>query len=324
MIYVVYASQSKMIKDGLKKLLDKEIPEQDPMNTIYMDMGNRRLYELYDEASYLPLGYDKKAVVAENFYYLAKTKTKAKIAKDDDVEGITSYFENPMDEITVFILVYSDTLDDKSDMYKALAKGGAKFIPVLPFTDEKWDSYIPKYFENRGVVIYNDAISVLKERINGDYSTFINEATKLMTYCVDEPITLEIVEKLVPVPLEDDVYSLSNALCHGEIGKAISIYRDLKIKSTDPITLIRLLATQFRFLNQISYLKDRGYSIDDMMRELNCKYGRVKMSLTNLRYIDSYQIADILEDLYKCELDIFTGKIDQDIAFQMLLANFKV
>lgn len=324
MIYVVYASQSKMIKDGLKKLLDKEIPEQDPMNTIFMDMGNRRLYELYDEASYLPLGYDKKAVVAENFYYLAKSKTKAKIAKDDDVEGILSYFEMPMDEITVFLLVYADALDEKSEMYAALTKGGAKFIPVLPFTDEKWDSYIPKYFENRGSYIYGDAAQLLKERIQGDYSTFVNEATKLMTYCGDDPITLKIVQELVPVPLEDDVYALSNALCHGEIGKAISIYKDLKIKSTDPITLIRLLATQFRFLNQIAYLRDRRYSIDDMMRELNCKYGRVKMSLTNLRYIDSDQIADILEDLYRCELDIFTGKIDQDIAFQMLLANFKV
>lgn len=324
MIYVVYASQSKMLKDGLKKLLDNEIQKQDPMNTIYMDMGTRRLFELYDEASYLPLGYDKKAVVAENFYYLAKSKTKPKIAKDDDAEGITSYFENPMDEITLFILVYSDTLDDKSDMYKALVKGGAKFIPVLPFTDEKWDAFIPKYFENRGVVIYPDAAGLLKERICGDYSTFVNEAAKLITYIDCEPITLEMVEKLVPVPLEDDVYALSNALCHGDIGQAISIYRDLKVKSTDPVTLIRLLATQFRFLNQISYLRDRGFSIDGMMRELNAKYGRVKMSLNNLRYIDSDQISDILEDLYKCELDIFTGKIDQDIAFQMLLANFKV
>ncbi|MCQ2773073.1 MAG: DNA polymerase III subunit delta [Bacilli bacterium] len=322
MIYVVYASQSKMVKDGINKILDKEVPERDPMNSVYLDMGNRKLVELYDEASYLPLGYEKKAVVAENFYYLEKSKSKPKLMKDDEIEGLLSYFRNPMEEVIVLLLVYSDTLDEKGEIYKALADGNAKFIPVLPFTDDKWDAYIPRYFENRGTHIEDSAAKLLKERINGDYSTFVNEADKLITYVDGEIVTYDIVEKLVSRPLEDDVFVLSNALCHKDIGLAIAIYKDLKVKSAESVSLIRLLSREFRFLNQVAFLRDRGYSIDQMMSELNQKYGRIKAGLNSLRYIETEDIGKMLEDLYQAELNIFTGKVDQDIAFQLLLANF--
>ena len=322
MIYVIYASQSKMVKDAAKRILDKEIPDRDPMNFVSMDMGTTKMVSLYDEASYIPLGYDKKAVVAENFYYLEKSRTKPKLMKDDEMDGLISYFRNPMEEVIVLLLVYSDTLDEKSEMYKALADGNAKFIPVLPFTDEKWDAYIPKYFENRGAHIESEAAPLLKERIRGDYSTFVNEADKLLTYVDGEVITYDIVEKMVSRPLEDDVFMLSNALCHKDIGLAISIYKDLKVKSAESVSLIRLLSREFRFLNQVAFLRDRGYSIDQMMSELNLKYGRIKAGLNSLRYIETEDVGKMLESLYQAELNIFTGKVDQDIAFQLLLANF--
>lgn len=322
MIYVIYASQSKMVKDAAKRILDKEIPDRDPMNSVSLDMGTTKLVQLYDEASYIPLGYDKKAVVAENFYYLTKTKTKAKIMKDDELDGLLSYFRNPMEEVVVFLLVYSDEIDTKGEIFKALEAGNAKFMSVAPFTDDKWAEFIPHYFEKRDFFIDYQAAALLQDRIGGDYSLFINEAEKLMTYCDNGKITYDVVDKMVAKPLEDNAYILSNALCSGDIALALSVYKDLRVGSVEPIVLLRLLGNQFRFLNQVAYLYNEGYSIDGIMNETKQKYGRIKASISNIRAIGTKTIAKTLEDLYQAELDIFTGKIDQDLAMELLIANF--
>lgn len=322
MIQVIYNPQSRMCKTALRKMLKNDLPEHDDMNYVEVDMGKERLLDLANECLALPLGYDKKAVVAENFYYLEKSKTKPKLIKGDETESLIAFFKNPDPAILLYILVYAETLDDSSELYKALKEGGATFNVVGSFTPDQWPAVVAHFFEKRGIEIEQNAIQELVDRVGGDYSTFLNEGQKLVSYSNGDPIKKEIVEMLVSQPLEDDAFQLSNALTRGDKKRAFTVYKDLKVKNVRGITLMNSLAKQLTFLHQVQYLNAKGFSSQAIAKELGCSVGRANASLYSVKKMKDNSLEKGIESLYQAQLSVMSGKTDEDLAFNLFLANF--
>jgi DNA polymerase-3 subunit delta len=322
MIQLLFSPQPRMVKGALKKLMQTSCPAPDPMNFVSFDLGVTPLVDVANECLSLPLGYDKKTVVAENCFFLEKSRTKPKYLKGDQPEALLSYLENPDPAVDLYLLVYNDALDERGDFFKALLKDGARINPVSEFTKEQWHDYIARFFEKRGVRIDGMAIAELQNRIGGDYARFLNEGQKLVAYSAGEPITKTVVEALVNEPLEDDAFRLSNALTRGDVKNAIRIYRDLRVFSAEPISLIHLLANQFRFLNEARYLQSSGLSNAQIAGALQSSPMRVSIALENLRRMGDETLDNALDGLYDCEVSILTGKSDPDLAFSLYLANF--
>ncbi len=326
MINVLFSSQSRMLKGPLQRMIKETIPEHDDLNYVKIDMSTARLLDLSNECLSLPLGYDKKAIVAENFYYLSKTKTKKKLLSNDDDEPLLNFFKNPDPNIELYLLVYSESLDEKSSFYKALQEGGCKFSGVTAFDQNDWQNFIPKFFEKRGTKIMPDATTELLERIEGDYSLFIQEGNKLLAYANGETVTLDMVKKLVSAPLEDDIFVLSNALTKGDKQLALHVFKDMQIKGSSggAIPLMNMLCNQFIFLDQVRYLYKRGFDVFDISKKLNCSPGRVKASLYNVKKMSPICLSRAINQLYFYEMNIFQGKMSDILAFELFLANFEL
>ncbi|MCR4561710.1 MAG: DNA polymerase III subunit delta, partial [Bacilli bacterium] len=279
MIYLLLSPQSKIVRVYYQKLVKKILPERNEMNCVSFDMGTSLLRDVAEECSYVPLGYDKKVVVAENCYFLEFAKEKPKFQKDDRIEDLIDYFSHPNPDVDLFLFVYSDKLAAKSEFYTALLQGGVQVREIPEYTEEQWLVLIPNYMEKRGVQIDRDAVAEFHRRVGGDYALFLNEAKKLITYANGERITLKTVEELVSPPIEDDAFELSNALLQKDKRRAMLIHEDLTIKNTEPIIFIRLLTKQFRFLNEVLYLKNQGYSKDQIAAALKATSGRIYHSL---------------------------------------------
>lgn len=322
MIQVLYSSEPKMLKSALRKVLKASLPTRDEMNFVTLDMGISKLIDLYNEVESLPLGYDKKAVVADNFCYLEKSKTKSKAMKNDDPDPLLSYFVSPNPEIDLFLLVYKDEIDERSRFCKALKEGGAKFSEVGLLSEEQWKTYASSYFEKRGCPISSEARDLLLERVKYRYTPFLSEAEKLVCYSNSELIEKDTVEKMVSAPLEEDVFLLSRSLSKGDKGKALAIYKDLKKNGTNAVTLMNLLAKEYRFLNEVGILQEQGYDAYSTARELSSSPGRVNASLYSLRRLSLRKIRDCQEMIYKALLSIMTGVYNEETAFTLLIANF--
>ncbi len=324
MIQVIYNPQSSMCKTALRKVLKNDLPERDEMNYVELDMGKERLIDLANECESLPLGYDKKAVVAENFFYLEKTKTKQKPQKGDVADDLLTFFKKPDPNISLYILVYSEALDENGDFFKALKEGGAKFTVVNSFGPDQWPVVVNNFFEKRNTKINADAVKELILRVNNDYSAFLNEAMKLVTYANGETITKQTVETLVSKPLEENMFELSNALTRGDKKKALNVYNDLKVHNTRGISLMNALVKQLTFLHQVQYLNNNGMNPQTIAKELGCSIGRANASLYSVRKMSDKCLEKAIEDLYQAELGVMTGKVDEDLAFNLFLANFSL
>lgn len=326
MINVFFSSQSRMLKGPLQRKIKEVLPEHDDLNYVKVDMSISKMLDLSNECLSLPLGYEKKAVIAENFHYLAKSKTKKKLLSGDDDTPLIDFFKNPDPSIELFIMVYADSLDEKSVYYKALKEGGCSFFGIAAFDESDWQKFIPQFFEKRGNKIAQDATTELLERIGGDYSLFIQEGNKLLTYANGQPITLEMVKMMVSAPLEDDIFVLSNALTKGDKQQAMHVFKDMQVKGSSggAIPLMNMLSNQFIFLDQVKYLYNRGYEVFDISTKLNCSPGRVKASLYNVKKMSASCLHKAINQLYYYQSSVFQGKMTDKLAFELFLANFEL
>ena len=323
MIRVLYSLDAAMARHVAMKAIRKDFPTRDEFNYASFNMAMTTLNELADECEFLPLGTERKCVLASNCAFLAKSKTKYKYQKDDGPERLQRYLENPNEFIDLYLLVVAETVDEKNPLVKAIMKSGdIKGIP-LP-KPEEWIEYANRYFASKGCSIAPDAAREFISRVDNDYGRFLNDLEKLVAYANGEEIRIEAIRKLISPKVEEDTFAMSNALTRGDVAKAMAIYRDLKVFSVDEIRLINTLASQFLFMDEVRYLDAKGASSNEIAKELGTSPKRVEVTIRNLYRMKPDTLPRILDELYECEKAILTGSVNPEFAFSRFLANYHI
>ena len=141
MNFILCGEQFPMIRKRLAKILKERLKEPDDFNTVKIDLDESSVDEVIMEASLLPLGYDKKAVVVDNASFLQKD------AKEEDKKKILECLNNSIDEINLIFILRNDKLDKNSEITKNIQENGQIF-EFLNLKKEDWPVYCRKYFRN--------------------------------------------------------------------------------------------------------------------------------------------------------------------------------
>ena len=321
MIYLIYGNQTPSIKSRVKKIVKENLPENDEMNLVKFDASNVLVQEWIDEANYIPLGYDHKIVIAENCYFLLKSKPKNKIESEQNYGELMNFLLHPSEECDLILTVPSLAISTTSDIYKQIKETG-KIIEIPDLDQNGWKDGVRRYcLENAHLKIDKDALNELADRTAGDVALLQTSVAKLSLYT--EHVTYEDVVLMVVRPLEDNAFLIFNHLIYGNNADAIKLFRDLRVSNVEPVTLISMLGNQFRLLNQVFYLYKNGRSDDEIAKELNIKPGRVYILKKNIALISEKAIHRALNDLFELDLQIKSGLVDRFYAFELFLINFK-
>ena len=324
MIYLISGRQNIRLKSQMKSIIKKSIQEIDPMNFVKHDATYTLVQEIVDDCNYLPLGYDKKAVAVDNCYFLLKEKTKVKIESDQDYQTLIAYLNNPSEDTELIFLVNTSEsdIDKKSPIFQAIEKNG-QIIALSEPKDNQWHEVVAHYFKEKwpNTKIDSDAVYELARRTEGDYASLFNNGSKLALYT--DHIRFEDVTLMVTRPLDENAFLLFNYLIDNKNIEAVTLFRDLKSTSVEPVTLISMIANQFRLLNRVSYLAKHGKDNDAIAEELKINPIRAKILKKNSMVISQKKINQTLEDLYQLDLQIKSGLVDRFYSFELFLINFK-
>ena len=324
MIYLVSGKQNIRLKSQMKSIVKKSLGEIDAINFVKHDATYTLVQEIVDDANYLPLGYEHKAVVVDNPYFLLKEKGRNKIESDQNYQELIDYINHPDESCDLIFLVNtSDSdIDKKSEIYQAIEKNG-QVIALTEPKENEWHQVVAHYFKEKwpNVVVDNDAIQELARRTEGDYASLFNNGSKLALYT--DHIRFDDVTLMVTRPLEENSFLLFNYLIDNKNIEAVSLYRDLKSSNVEPVTLISMIANQFRLLNRVFYLTKHSYDNDAIAQELNINPIRAKILRKNSMVISQKAINKTLEDLYQLDLNIKSGLVDRFYSFELFLINFK-
>lgn len=322
MVILYYSTDFQMAYSMGKKHAHKLEPKRNEFNFVSLNMAVTTLNTLYEECEMIPLGFESKTILADGCYFFAKTKTKPKLLPDDSYDKMSSYLSNPNMQVNLIFTCQAEKIDEKNPLVSLIKKVGVIKEVTLPKPNE-YQAYMERFFSSRGCSIANDAANELINRVGSDYGRFMQEIDKLASYANGEQISLINVEKLVAGKDEDDVFALSNALIRGDIKKSITIYRQLKLTSIDEVPLIGMLASQFRFMDMVSFLDNRGLDSNAIARELKASPYRVEITLRNLYRAKKGDVARVIEMLYQADKDILSGRCSGPYAFERFLANYK-
>ncbi|MCQ2800677.1 MAG: DNA polymerase III subunit delta [Bacilli bacterium] len=324
MIYLINGKQNIRLKSQMKSIVKKSLGEIDAINFIKHDASLVLVQEIVDDVNYLPLGYDHKAVVVDNPYFLLKEKGRNKLESDQDYNKLINCINHPDENCDLIFLVNTSEsdVDKKSDVYQAIEKNGQIIVLEEP-KESQWFEVVAHYFKEKwpNNRIDNDAVNELARRTEGDYASLFNNGSKLALY--SDHITYEDVTLMVTRPLEENAFLLFNYLLDNKNVEAISLYRDLKSANTKPETLIPMIANQFRLLNRVSYLSKKHFDADAIASELSINPIRAKILKKNSMIISQKRINQTLEDLYQLDLQIKSGLLDRNYSFELFLINFK-
>ena len=324
MIYLISGRQNIRLKSQMKSIVKKSIEEIDPMNFVKHDATYTLVQEIVDDANSMPLGYDKKAVIVDNCYFLLKDKGKVKIDGEQQYKKLINYINHPdPDTELIFLVNISESpLDKKSEIYQAIEKHG-KIVELADPKGTQWHEVVTQYFNKNwpNTVVDSDAIQELARRTEGDYASLFNNGSKLALYT--NHIRFDDVVLMVTRPLEENSFLLFNYLLENKNIEAVTLFRDLKNSNVEPVTLISMLANQFRLLNRVSYLAKHGCDNDTIAQELNLNPIRAKILRKNTMVISQKKINQTLEALYQLDLQIKSGLVDRFYSFELFLINFK-
>lgn len=324
MIYLISGKQNIRLKSQMKNIVKKSLGEIDAINFVKHDASYTLVQEIVDEANYLPLGYDHKAVVVDNPYFLLKEKGRNKIESDQNYQELIDYVNHPDENCDLIFLVNTadSDIDKKSEIYQAIEANG-QVIALTEPKDNEWHQVVTHYFKEKwpNTDIDSDAVQELARRTEGDYASLFNNGSKLALYT--DHIHFEDVTLMVTRPLEENAFLLFNYLIDEKNIEAVSLYRDLRSSSVEPVTLISMIANQFRLLDRVSYLNKKKYDVDAIAQELAINPIRAKILRKNSFVISQKTINKTLEDLYQLDLQIKSGLVDRFYSFELFLINFK-
>ena len=178
----------------------------------------------------------------------------------------------------------------------------------------------------KGYKIEENTINLLVEKCKSDITRLDSECNKLMLYknnskkITNADISNMVIEKLGES--NEVLFSFVNSLLSKDTKNSFKYYKELEKYNIDSNSIIGLVTSQTRLIYQVKTLADKGLSNDLIKETLGVKSVFQIKKIKNYIYQYSYlELSNLISSLALVDLNIKSGKLDSNMAIDMLLIN---
>ncbi|RXT14805.1 DNA polymerase III subunit delta [Ammoniphilus sp. CFH 90114] len=321
-IYLLYGTEAFLIEECINFIKTKAIDEQFlDFNFSVFDLNEIPIQQAVMDAETLPFMGDKRVVVAKNAHFL--TGAKASGGVDHSVDSLQAYLDNPTDTSILILTVFQDKLDERKKVVKGLKSVGA-VVPFMPLKDQELWGWIKRQAQKRGVQMDDHSAQTLDRIVGNDLRRLQQEMDKMASYVGQGGlITEEVVYSLGSRTLEQDIFGLIDKASRLDIDQAMRIYYDLLKNKEEPLTILSLLARQFRLILQVKILSARGYSGQQMASILGVHPYPIKLAAEKAQRFKEKALRRIIAYLAEEDYRIKTGQIDKSLSMELFFMRLR-
>lgn len=309
MNYLLYGVDTGRIQKEINKIVQEFSQDYD---LIQYDLKTSSMNEVLFEIGTIPFFSAHKVVVVKNCDFLSSASI------DFDLNQFENYLKNPILENVLIMTGEFEKCDTRIKIVK-LVNQTCRVKSFQSLDDKDKKSYIVEKLRQLQADISSDALNELISRLPIDTNVIDHQLEKIA--CYPDKITVEVVEALILKPIEENVFLLSESILNKKFHKAYSIYKDMISLSYDPIYLIAVISSQFRFYYQVKTCMKQMMSEDSITSYLKAHPYRVKLTCQIVRNIRIDRIMRILDACLQCDVDIKTGVRDKYLAFELFLIH---
>ena len=300
-IYVISANSYHLVDLEIKKIIKDQVPLVFNLNSCSID-------DLLEEASYFDLTGELKYLIASNADFLSSSKLS-----DKDENKLLSYLKNPNLNTIIIFTTYAP-IDNRRKIVKFI-KDQYKVINIPSWDKLKMKEEARNYLINKGYKIDNDSINYIVNNVYNNIDILYNELDKIILYYTNKNkiIYYKDIESIIGKEIDSNNYHFINAVIEKNLEEALRIWKNLKVYKVDSLTLINLLAREYRLMYNIKVLEKKNISLNELAHNLSLQDWQIKKLYNNSL---KYRREELLKNLYllaNMDLKIKKGDNDKDI-----------
>ena len=315
LLQLLYGTNIIRIEDKIKSIAKEYVGTLDDFNYTKINFKDTPAEQIIEEAQTLPFLADRKVIVVEEAVLFTAQKTGT--AVNHNIDLLIDYLKNKSDDTLIIFTVITEKLDERKKITKLMAERG-KQIEINEMNEKELTNYVRSVFDRNELEISTEALNLLLEKTSYKYEAVHNEVTKLVLYA-EGNVTVDDVENVVSVSLEQNVFLLTDFILKNEKQKAVRLARELILQKEEPMKLLHLVIGQFRLLYQVKILNGEGYQEDNIARTLKVHPYRVKLAQRHTR---KYPLEVLLEKMIICrdiDYKFKSSYLDRDTLFELFI-----
>jgi DNA polymerase-3 subunit delta len=299
-------------------------PGTGDLNTTVLDGRKLTLGELHHACDAVPFLADRRLVIVEGLLSRLTPRKGQTLsdAKRKLLDDLAAYLTH-LPPTTRLVLVEDHPLPPKHPILKLAKQEHRGYVKQFDHPDAKaLPGWIRKRVQKRGGRIEPRAAHRLAAVVGADLRLLDQEIVKLVTYSGGErAISPSDVETLVPYSQDAVIFDLVDALGRRDGSTAAKTLHRLIVEGEHPLGLLGMIVRQFRLLIQVKTLKVQGTPSRDVAKTLGIHPFPARKLHHQATHFTPAQLEKIYRYLSDTDLDIKTGKIDAEVALDLLVAG---
>ena len=299
-------------------------PDTVDLNTTVLDGGRVTLDELHHTCDAVPFLADKRLVIVEGLLSRLTPRKGRSLsdAKQRLLDHLTDYLPQ-LPSTTRLVLVEERSVPSSHPILKLARQEQRGYVRRFERPDAgTLPGWIKKRVRRHGGDIEPRAAHRLATVVGTDLRLLDQEILKLVTYTAGErPISDTDVETLVTYVQDAVIFDLVDALGHRDGSTAAETLHRLIEEGEHPLALLGMIVRQFRLLIQVKTLKAKGASPRDIATTLEIHPFPARKLHNQATHFTPAQLDKVYRYLSETDLDIKMGRIDAEVALDLLVAG---
>lgn len=322
-LYLFYGPEEYLKKYYLESI-EKSILTEDlrALNKVVLE-GKIDIRKIIDNCETLPVFSERKLVIVK---YSGLFKTKGKTGNESKGKGkgqndeLLSYLENIPE--TTCLIFYEEEIDKRMKAVDTIKKNGlmVEFALQKPVELVKW---VTKVFKSHKKDIDANTAAYLVDNSEQGMTDILNEINKLVLYLGDRTsVTIGDIEKVCTKSVKSRIFDLTDAISEKNASKALKLLDEMVVLREPMPKILFMIARQFRMILEMKLLAAEGIKQDQAAGKMGITpYAAGKI----LKQTGGFTIDSLKEAVAEClklDIAIKTGKIEDRIAAELLIAKF--
>jgi len=306
MIIFLYGEDTYRMKEKLREIIGryKKIHKSGLNLKYFNDFDN-----LKDEIRQVPMFKEKKLAVITDVFTNPDFKEK--------------FLENKKDFLKTenIILFYQEGEINKNNSLFKFLKKNAKSQEFKFLGGQRLKTWIKKEFDRHETKIDSGVLEKLIEYIDSDLWRMSNEIRKLASFKKNKAVQSEDIELLVRSKIETDIFKTIDAIAEKNKKQALNLLHKHLEKGDSPLYLLSMINYQFRNLLIVKDLIEKHKPYNVILKKSGLHPFVVKKTYYQSQKFSFKELKKIYQKIFQIDFQIKTGKIEPEIALDLLIAE---
>lgn len=316
-IHLIYGSTKPLVEEKVTSIINQYIKHVDDFNFSKYDLQETTFEIIAEDAMTIPFLSDQKVILINNSFIF--TGEKVKLAHDMDLDKVVDFLEKFNGPNIVIFKVLQDKLDERKKIVKRIKKMHS-VTKIEPLDEAGMKRLIKQNFNQQFKDIKADALDELIHLVGLNYTNIVKEMDKLLLYIGDKTvISKQDVSDVVSRSLEQNVFLLTDYIARQDKKNAVLLLKDLINMKEEPIKLLALISSQYRLYYQVKILAQKGYSEQQIAKEVKVHPYRVKLALRKVSRMELAQLLNIIDECAETDYALKSSYLDKVLILELLI-----